>query len=205
MTTGIIVVGKKEAFLIGDGLEIWGSHITSRQRRKLFSIGGAAAVMAGGNSRMLNLVEDLAASAGAGELLCQPRAFFQALRAAMKEDGFVTGNMDKDGGTASSGQVFLFMNLEGQWNVACDWTIFPIEERDSFGSGSEFALGAMRATAILLKKKKPERLARLGMEAAVRYSTSTGGDLFTFVRRRKGKLEFWDEPKLLLESPGGTS
>lgn len=95
------------------------------------------------------------------------------LREALKQDGF-TSRADPGDSWTWSGTMILATNY-GVWGLGSDFSLVRATHENpiAYGSGSEFALGAM--TIARQQGMSTEVMLRCGVSVAARYSTSCGG------------------------------
>ena len=77
----------------------------------------------------------------------------------------------------NTAQDMILAHISTVWSLGPDLSIVECPEFWATGSGGKLALGAMSAMA-RIKQTTPEDLARIGIETAMQYDPSTGGDIW---------------------------
>ncbi len=98
------------------------------------------------------------------------------LHATLKEGYFLKLDGDGEEDAFESMQVNLLLaNRHGIFGVCARRTVFEYTRFYAFGSGEQYALGAMRA--VYESAADAQAVARAGLEAAVDFDTGTGAPL----------------------------
>ncbi len=98
---------------------------------------------------------------------------WQKLHAALKEDYFLQPEEDKEDALESSRMDVLIASPKGIFGVAAHRTVQEFSRFYAYGSGSDYALGAMFA-AYQRPDLSAEEVALLGVEAAAEFDDGTG-------------------------------
>ena len=100
------------------------------------------------------------------------------LHAMLKENYFLKQDSDSGEDTFESMQVSLLLaNAHGIFGVCSKRTVLEYTKFYAFGSGEQYALGAMHA--VYDSEEDPEKIARAGLEASVAFDTGTGAPVET--------------------------
>ncbi|MHB8253260.1 MAG: hypothetical protein ACYDEV_06065 [Acidiferrobacter sp.] len=98
------------------------------------------------------------------------------LHSMLKENYFLKLDDDSHEDTFESMQVSLLMaNPYGIFGVCSKRTVLEYTKFYAFGSGEQYALGAMHA--VYDQEPDPEQVARAGLEAAIAFDTGTGAPI----------------------------
>lgn len=95
------------------------------------------------------------------------------LHVMLKENYFLKLDSDSGEDTFESMQVSLLIaNAHGIFGVCSKRTVLEYTKFYAFGSGEQYALGAMHA--VYDGEADPEQIARAGLEASIAFDTGTG-------------------------------
>jgi ATP-dependent protease HslVU (ClpYQ) peptidase subunit len=111
-----------------------------------------------------------------------PASIFRAwnrLHGALKERYFLMAEEDKEDALESSRMDCLIANRHGIFGVAAHRTVQEFSSFYAYGSGSDYALGAMYS-AYGEAGLTAEQIARRGIEAAAEFDDGTGLPITSF-------------------------
>lgn len=94
------------------------------------------------------------------------------VHALLKERYFLSGGEDEDDSFESSHMNVLLANPFGIFGWCAKRTVFEYTKFYAFGSGEQYALGAMQA--VYEREDDPAAIARVGLEAAIKFDTASG-------------------------------
>jgi len=98
------------------------------------------------------------------------------LHVMLKENYFLKLDSDSSEDTFESMQVSLLIaNTQGIFGVCSKRTVLEYTKFYAFGSGEQYALGAMHA--VYDRETDPEQIARAGLEASIAFDTGTGAPI----------------------------
>lgn len=98
------------------------------------------------------------------------------LHATLKEHYFLRLDEENNDDAFESMQVSLLIaNRYGIFGVCSKRTVFEYTKFYAFGSGEQYALGAMHAAYAAVDD--PEKIARIGLEASIAFDTGTGAPI----------------------------
>lgn len=92
---------------------------------------------------------------------------------ALKDRYFLNPDEEDDDSFESSRMNILIANSHGIFGLCARRTVFEYTKFYAFGSGEQYALGAMRA--VYDRLDDAEEIARAGLDAAIAFDTGTGG------------------------------
>lgn len=92
---------------------------------------------------------------------------------ALKDRYFLNPDEEDDDSFESSRMNILIANSNGIFGLCARRTVFEYTKFYAFGSGEQYALGAMRA--VYDRLDDAEEIARAGLDAAIAFDTGTGG------------------------------
>lgn len=179
MSTVVVVRKAGIGAICADTLTKWGSVKESaayvQNHEKILQIGDTYVGMTGPATFKL-ILRDYFTENGGDTRLDNPSAIFRAwnrLHRALKDRYFLLGEEDKEDALESSRIDVLLLNRHGIFGVAAHRTVQEFSRFYAFGSGADFALGAMHALyddpAL-----SAEQVARRAIEAAAEFDDSTG-------------------------------
>lgn len=96
-----------------------------------------------------------------------------AVHAALKDRYFLNPEDEDSDSFESSHMNVLIANSHGIFGLCARRTVFEYTKFYAFGSGEQYALGAMRA--VYDRLDDAEEIARVGLDAAIAFDTGTGG------------------------------
>lgn len=182
MTT-IVVVRKGPIAVIGaDTLGTYGDQRESadfiRNASKLIQVDDTW-IAATGHAAMDMALRNIFTDTRCRRSFCDVNDIYKTgldLHATLKDSYFLKA--DGEGGEEAfeSMQVSLLIaNRHGIFGVCSKRTVFEYSKFYAYGSGEQYALGAMYAAYD--RESDPARIARAGLEAAVAFDTGTGAPL----------------------------
>lgn len=98
---------------------------------------------------------------------------WQTMHAVLKEEYFVNAGASSDDPVESSRMDVLLANKHGIFGVAAHRTVQEFSRYYAFGSGADYAMGAMYAS-YAHKNYDAEAIAKLAVEAAAEFNDGTG-------------------------------
>lgn len=102
-------------------------------------------------------------------------ATFLAIHGRMKEDFFLKPDEDKEDEFESMYMNVLVANARGIFGVCSKRSVFEYNRFYAFGSGDQYALGAMQA--VYASRDNAEDIALAGLEAAVTFDSNSAAPL----------------------------
>lgn len=93
----------------------------------------------------------------------------------LKDYYFLRPDEDEEDSFESSRMHILLANPYGIFGVCAKRTVFEYSKFYAFGSGEQYALGAMQA--VYESIESPEEVARVGLEAAITFDSGTGAPI----------------------------
>ncbi len=98
------------------------------------------------------------------------------LHGILKDNYFLRQDGDNSEDAFESMQVSLLIaNANGIFGVCSKRTVLEYTKFYAFGSGEQYALGAMHA--VYDREEDPEQIARAGLEASIAFDTGTGAPI----------------------------
>ena len=182
MTT-IVVVRKGDTAIIGaDTLGTYGDQRESaafiKNATKLMLVDGTW-LAATGHAAMDMALRNIFAETSCRRSFKDVNDIYKTslqLHGMLKEDYFLKADSENGEDTFESMQVSLLIaNPHGIFGVCSKRTVLEYTKFYAFGSGEQYALGAMHA--IYDQEDDPERIARAGLEASVAFDTGTGAPI----------------------------
>lgn len=107
---------------------------------------------------------------------------WQQLHTALKEQYFLLPEEDKDEGLESSRIDVLIANPAGIFGVSAHRTVQEFSKFYAYGSGADYALGALYSTYDT-PGRSAEELARFGVEAAAEFDDGTALPIVSYAVR----------------------
>jgi ATP-dependent HslUV protease subunit HslV len=104
---------------------------------------------------------------------------WQSLHAVLKDDYFLNASAASDDPVESTRVDVLLANKHGIFGVAAHRTVQEFTRYYAFGSGADYAMGALFAT-YNDKSRNAEDLAKLAVEAAAEFNDGTGLPLTSY-------------------------
>jgi len=180
--TTIVVVRKGNTAVIGaDTLGTYGDQLESaalvKNSSKLIRVGNTWLAVTG-HAAMDTVLRNIFADAGCRRSFRSVQDIFKtalALHRNMKEDYFLRTDEDKDDIFESSQMNVLVANAHGIFGICSRRSVFEYNKFYAFGSGEQYALGAMFSAYDRLESA--EDIARAGLYAAVEFDSGTGAPI----------------------------
>jgi ATP-dependent HslUV protease subunit HslV len=188
MTT--LAVVKKNGFIsiAADTLTKWGSGKESSKyianHEKILRVGDSFIGITGSATFML-VLEDYFSERKSNARLSNVNEIFrtwQELHPVLKENYFVLPEEDKEDPLESSRLDVLIANPYGIFGVTVHRTVQEFSRFYAYGSGSDYALGALYATYDQ-PSQSAESLARLAIESAAEFDDGTAGPFTCYTMR----------------------
>jgi ATP-dependent HslUV protease, peptidase subunit HslV len=188
-----IAVVKKDgiAAIAADTLTKWGSAKESAayiaNHEKILRVGDSYLAITG-SATFKMVLKDYFESATDIRLSTTPEIFrtWNRLHAALKERYFLMPEEDKEDALESSRMDVLIANPRGIFGVSGHRTVQEFSRFYAYGSGSDYALGALYS-AYELKSHSAEELARHAIETAAEFDDATGLPITSFTLRLNGR------------------
>ena len=179
MTTVTVVRKGGVAAIAADTLIKWGSAKESAtyiaNHDKILRV-GESLVGVTGTATFTAILRDYFDHSSEEVRLDSPSQIFRAwnrLHGILKERYFLLPEEDKEDALESSRMDCLIANPHGIFGVAAHRTVQQFSKFYAYGSGSDYALGAMYS-AYPDPQLSAEQIARLGIEAAAEFDDGTG-------------------------------
>ena len=192
MTT-LAVVRKNGQFAIAaDTLTKWDSTKESSMyvvnHEKIFQVGDSYLAITGTTTFKLILTEYFSQLETPPKFDSVPSIFrtWQELHAVMKDRYFLNATEDREDDLETSRFYVLIANPRGIFGVAPYRTVQEFSKFYAYGTGAEYAMGALYA-AYDQPKLSASTLARLAIEAAAEFDDSTGGPVTSYTVRAAKK------------------
>jgi ATP-dependent HslUV protease subunit HslV len=190
MTTIAVVKKDGIAAIAADTLTKWGSakesaaYITNHE--KILRVGDSYLAITG-SATFKMVLKDYFESATDVRLSTTPEIFrtWNRLHSALKERYFLMPEEDKEDALESSRMDVLIANPRGIFGVSGHRTVQEFSRFYAYGSGSDYALGALYS-AYELKGRSAEELARHAIETANEFDDGTGLPITSFTLRLSG-------------------
>ena len=188
MTTVTVVKKGGIAAIAADTLTKWGSAKESAayiaNHEKILRL-GESYIAVTGTATFKTILRDYFEQTDEEVKLDTPGSIFRTwnrLHGALKERYFLMAEEDKEDALESSRMDCLIVNPHGIFGVAAHRTVQEFNSFYAYGSGSDYALGAMfsayRETGLTA-----EQVARRGIEAAAEFDDGTGLPITSFTVR----------------------
>ena len=179
MTTVTVVRKGGVAAIAADTLIKWGSAKESAtyiaNHDKILRV-GESLVGVTGTATFTAILRDYFDHSSEEVRLDSPSQIFRAwnrLHGILKERYFLLPEEDKEDALESSRMDCLIANPHGIFGVAAHRTVQQFSKFYAYGSGSDYALGAMYS-AFADPQLSAEQIARHGIEAAAEFDDGTG-------------------------------
>ncbi|HUF22354.1 MAG TPA: MFS transporter [Burkholderiales bacterium] len=190
MTTIAVVRKGGVAAIAADTLTKWGSGKESADyivnNEKILRVGGNYVAVTG-NATFKLILRDYFSEFAAEVHLGTAGEIFRSwnrMHAMLKERYFLLPEEDKEDGLESSRMDVLIANASGVFGVSGHRTVQEFSRFYAYGSGSDYALGAMWAN--YRQNLSASQIARKAIEAAAEFDDATGLPVQCFtVRFRK--------------------
>lgn len=189
--TTIVVVRKGNRGIIGaDTLGTYGDQIESAafilNSSKLIRVGDSWLAVTG-HAAMDNVLRSIFSDGGCRRSFKGVADIFKTaldMHRLMRERYFLRTDEEKEDSFESSQMNVLVANPHGIFGICSRRSVFEYTKFYAFGSGEQYALGAMNAVYAALDD--PAEIARIGLLAAVEFDTGTGAPLEIEEVRLKG-------------------
>lgn len=185
MTTIAVVRKHGIAAIAADTLTKWGSAKESaeyvRNHGKIFPLAGGFIAVTG-DATFKHIVEDYFGGLQPAPRLDAPATIFRVwnkLHAEFKERYFIQVEEDKEDAVESTRLDVLIANPHGIFGVSGHRTVQEFTRFYAFGSGSDYALGAMYSVYDR-PDMDAEAVARHAIAAAAEFDDGTGGPIHSF-------------------------
>lgn len=146
--------------------------------QKIFSVGGSLLALCGpasGEHALKQFFADCEQTPALDSVEAIYRTWNQ-LHKALKEDYFLLAHEEHGDSFESSRVDVLIANASGIYGVARHRSVYELSKFFAFGSGEDYALGAMFVAYEDLSKSA-EEVARLGVAAAIEWSSGSGAPI----------------------------
>lgn len=179
MTTITVVKKDGRIAIAADTLTKWGGGKESADyvanHEKIIHIGDSCVAITGSATFKLILADYFASLDEPPQLESVASIFsvWNTLHGALKEHYYLQTGEDKEDDLESSRMDVLIANPHGIFGVAAHRTVQEFSKFYAYGSGSQYALGAMYA-AYRAPSLDAEAVARLGVMAAAEFHDETG-------------------------------
>jgi ATP-dependent protease HslVU (ClpYQ) peptidase subunit len=179
MTTIAVVRKNGYVAIAADTMTKWGpgketaEYIVNHQ--KTFKVGDTVLAITG-NTTFKSMLQDYFARPRVEAKFDTVHHIFktwQTLHAVLKEEYFLNAGASGDDPIESTRMDVLLANKHGIFGVAAHRTVQEFSKYYAFGSGADYAMGAMFATYDD-KRYDAEDIARLAVEAAAEFNDGTG-------------------------------
>ena len=188
MTTIAVVKKGGVAAIAADTLTKWGSGKESAKyianSEKIFKI-GANYIAVTGNATFKLILKEYFSEQSDEPALSNPMEIFRTwsrLHATLKEKYFLMPEEDKEDALESSRMDVLIANAHGIFGVSGHRTVQEFSRFYAYGSGSDYALGALWADYD--RKNLPAaKVAHRAIEASAEFDDGTGLPAQTFTLR----------------------
>jgi len=185
VSTVTVVRKQGYAVIACDTLTKWGTGLEPASyvanHDKIIRVGDSFVAVTGAVT-FRHALEDFFGTAEAPPLLHSPLQIFrvwQQLHAALKEQYFLLPEEDKDEGLESSRIDVLIANPAGIFGVSAHRTVQEFSKFYAYGSGADYALGALYTTYDT-SDRSAEELARLAVQAAAEFDDATGLPIISY-------------------------
>ena len=185
MTTIAVVRKGGIVAIAADTMTKWGTgretaeYIVNHQ--KTFKVGDTVLAITG-NTTFKSMLADYFARPKVAARFDNVRNIFltwQTMHGVLKEEYFLNAGAGSDDPVESTRVDVLLANKHGIFGVAAHRTVQEFSKFYAFGSGADYAMGALHAT-YNDKKYNAEHLAKLAVTAAAEFNDGTGLPLTSF-------------------------
>ena len=191
MTTIAVVRKGGQAAIAADTLTKWGAGKESAEyvvnHEKILKIGANYVAITGSATFKIILRDYFSQMENAPDLDSSLEIFrsWNRLHGALKERYFLMAEEDKEDALESTRMDVLIANPHGIFGVAAHRTVQEFSRFYAYGSGSDYALGAMYACY-----DRPgwdaKKIARYAIEAAAEFDDGTGAPVHAFSVKLRG-------------------
>jgi ATP-dependent protease HslVU (ClpYQ) peptidase subunit len=192
MTTIAVVKKNGYAAISADTMTKWGSGKETAEyivnHAKILKVGDSYLGVTG-DATFKTILRDYFSRPRAYARFASPLEIFktwQKLHAALKHDYYLHTSAGEDEALESSRIEVLIANSHGIFGVAAHRTVQEFSKFYAFGSGSDYALGALYAT-YGQPRKSAEETARLAITAASEFDDGTGLPVTAFAVKLRHK------------------
>lgn len=185
MTTIVVVKKDGYAAIAADTLTKWGSGKESAEyivnHEKTIQVGSSHIAITGSATFKLILADYFATSEEETKLDTVPNIFktWNKLHAELKEHYFLQTEEDKEDELESTRMDVLIANPFGIFGVAAHRTVQEFSKYYAYGSGSDYALGALYSTYDQTGKSA-EAIARHAIETAAEFDDRSGLPIISY-------------------------
>lgn len=179
MTTIAVVRKDGYAAIAADTMTKWGSGKETAayivNHSKILKV-GATYLGVTGNATFKSILTDYFSRPRVRARFDSPLAIFntwQKLHAALKRDYYLASGSGEEEVIESSRFDALIVNASGVFGVVAHRTVQEFSRFYAFGSGGDFAMGAMYTT-YGQARRPAEQIARLAIESAAEFDDATG-------------------------------
>jgi ATP-dependent protease HslVU (ClpYQ) peptidase subunit len=187
MTTVVVVRKDGVAAVAADTLTKWGSAKESAlyiaNHEKILKVGDSFIAVTGSATFKLILRDYFNDSAEVR--LSSPQEIFRTwnrMHSTLKQRYYLMPEEDKEDALESSRMDVLIANPNGIFGVAAHRTVQEFSRYYAYGSGSDYALGALYSTYDD-PSRSAEQLARHAIEAAAEFDDGTGTPVSVYTMR----------------------
>jgi len=192
MTTIAVVKKNGYAAIAADTMTKWGSGKETAEyiinHSKILKVGDSY-LGATGDATFKTILRDYFARPKVYAHFTTPLEIFktwQKLHAALKHDYYLLTGSEEEEALESTRIDVLIVNPHGIFGVAAHRTVQEFSKFYAFGSGSDYAMGALYSTHGQ-PRKSAEETARLAIETAAEFDDGTGLPVTSFaVKLRHG-------------------
>ena len=185
MTTIAVVRKNGYVAIAADTMTKWGSGKETADyivnNHKTFKVGDTVVAITG-NTTFKAILQDYFARPKVEAKFDSVRNIFltwQTMHTVLKEEYFLNAHASSDDPVESTRVDVLLANKHGIFGVAAHRTVQEFSRFYAFGSGADYAMGALYAT-YHDKQRSAEDLARLAVTAAAEFNDGTGLPLTSF-------------------------
>jgi ATP-dependent HslUV protease, peptidase subunit HslV len=188
MTTVTVVKKDGVAAIAADTLIKWGSAKESAayiSNHEKILRHGESYIAVTGTATFVAILRDYFEATGAELQLDTPANIFRTwnrLHGVLKERYYLMPEEDKEDALESSRMDCLIANPHGIFGVAAHRTVQEFSRFYAYGSGSDYALGAMYSV-YAQPELSAEQIASRGIEAAAEFDDGTGMPISAFTVR----------------------
>lgn len=185
MTTIVVVRKNGYAAIAADTMTKWGSSKETAEyvvnNHKTFKVRDTVIAITGNTTFKAMLADYFARPKVVARFDSVHNIFktWQTMHAVLKEDYFLNPGAGSDDAVESTRMDALLANKHGIFGVAAHRTVQEFTKYYAFGSGADYAMGAMFAT-FSDKNRSAENIAKLAVEAAAEFNDGTGLPLTSY-------------------------
>ena len=185
MTTITVVRKNGHVAIAADTMTKWGPGKETAEyivnNHKTFKVGYTVLAITGNTTFKAVLVDYFARPKVAARFDSVHNIFktWQIMHAVLKEEYFLNASASSDDPVESTRVDVLLANKHGIFGVAAHRTVQEFSKFYAFGSGADYAMGAMYTT-YNDKHRNAEDIAKLAVEAAAEFNDGTGMPLTSY-------------------------